>query len=82
MTLRIKSPLEKIINELHKIGSIGDLDLTVVIRMVQKFAEELEHEREAAKDSLVSGAVNMEGVGFQRGRIYQIKKLQRDFEVE
>ena len=79
MSLRVKSPLEKIIKTLKDIAEIGDLDLAEPIRKVQKIAEELESEKAFAIANLIA-APNIELVKFSQGRVYQIKRLQRDFQ--
>jgi len=87
MTLRVKSPLEKIIVKLKEIETPEEREgvvskLNEVIRMIQKFAEEIEHERANAVVEMVSNVKRMEDLQFQRGRLYQLKRLQRDFERE
>jgi len=80
-TLHIKSPMEKIIMKLIQIEKIGDLDLREPIRMVQKFAEELEHEKASCISNILI-ATRWDQVKFEQGRMYQIKRLQRDFQRE
>ena len=70
--------MEKIMLKLIQIENIGDLDLKEPIRMIQKFAEELEHERASCISNIMI-ATRWEQVKFEQGRIYQIKRLQRDY---
>jgi len=88
-TVHIKSPLEKIIEKLKELDNAIKKSETyptdsaeVIIRLVQKVAEELEKERGHAVLQMVNSVTRMEDLQFQRGRLYQIKRLQRDFSRE
>ena len=79
--------MEKIINKIKGLDSILNDEtqkvpknvLTEILDAVRKFAIELEHEKAHAIIQLINESPNMEAIKFQRGRIYQIKRLQRDY---
>ena len=85
--VRMKSPLEKIIEKLKELDNAIKKDETyptnsaeVIITMVQKFSQELEHERNDVIMKMIGEVHRMEALEFQRGRLYEIKRLQRDFD--
>ncbi len=77
----VKAPLEKILELLKKMPEQqgAGSEIVEVIRLVQKFMQELEHEKANALYQLIRMASNMEGIKFHRGRLALIKTLQRDF---
>ena len=88
--VRQKSPLEKIIHRLEGLDSILNDEtqkvpksvVAEIVVMVARFKTELEHEKAHAIVQILTNCTNMEGISFQKGRIYQLKKLQRDFDRE
>lgn len=80
--IRMKSPLEKIIELLKKMPEEqgAGSEIIEVIRLVQKFSQELEHERNDVIMKMIGEVHRMEDLEFQRGRLYEIKRLQRDFD--
>ncbi len=79
---RVKAPLEKIIEKLKAIEEIGDLDMKEPIGLVQKFAQELEHEKANAILQIINNCHTMDRISFYRGKLEAFKKLQRDYEKE
>jgi len=79
---KVRGPLERVIGKLKTLDGVGDAEkktIEDIIRLVQKFMQELEHEKAAALFQLISMATNMESVKFHRGKLAIIKTLQRDF---
>ena len=86
----VKSPLQKMVHQLKALDSVLNTESQVIpkdmvrglLQSVQKFAEELEHERKRAELSLIDDVISLDGIKFQRGIIYVIRKLQRDWVKE
>jgi len=83
----VKSPLQKMVHQLKALDSVLNTESQVIpksmvadlLDAVQKFALELEHERNRAEVALIEECLNMDAVRFQRGIIYVIRRLQRDW---
>jgi len=83
----VKPPLQKMVHQLKALDSVLNTESQVIpkkmvadlLDAVQKFAQELEHERRRAELEIVDNCMNMDGVKFQRGIIYTVRRLQRDW---
>ena len=88
--IEIKSPLVKIVHQLKALDSVLNTESQVIpkkmvadlLEAVKKFAQELEHERRKAEVTIIQECVGMEAIKFQRGVIYAIRRLQRDWVKE
>jgi len=83
----VKSPLQKMVHQLKALDSVLNTESQVIpkkmvadlLSAVQRFAEELEYERRRAELKIIEECTNMDAVKFQRGIIYTVRRLQRDW---
>jgi len=81
------APLEKILGKLKHAESKmapGEFQNEIIelVRLMQSFMRDLEHEKAHAIVQIVKNCHSMDRVEYFRGRLAMIKTMQRDYDAE